>query len=404
MKLPQSSTASATAKSPAKSQAEVYLDYNATHPLLPRVAAAMVELLKSENHFILGNASSVHAAGRRSRKWINTLKIELQNFLNAPIGEWVLYSGATEALNAVLSSALCENWDILSSSVEHSAVYETLGCGDGTRLMLPVTRSGKIDIEQVSKIVSSLGNSQKPILFSLQAHNNETGLCVGCPQVLKSLRKIGEECGREVKILLDGVQSLGKADPQIMTELLELADYAVFSGHKMGAMMGIGALWKRKNSFLKSYPTGGGQERGLRAGTEPIWNVVSWVEAIRDWQENGGQYRQHMEKLKQKLLEGLKEISGIKIIDGTDVPSTLPNTVAILAVDRGSDFILQKLDLDGVLVSGGSACRSGVSKPSHVMKALGYDDELSKGLIRISMGPMSTEDDIEKLLLTLGRI
>ena len=394
---------SPAAPSTAKNK-EKYFDYNATHPLLPRVIESMQKALLEESQNIYGNASSIHAAGRRSKKLMNSLKMELQNFLDAPTGEWIIYSGATEAINAVLCTAECEGWDVLSSSVEHSAVYETLGCGSGQRLMLPVERTGRLNLELVPAILAALPASEKPLLFSLQAHNNETGLCVGCPEVLKSLRKMAEGLGRKIFILLDGVQSLGKAEPAMMTELMSHSDYVVFSGHKMGAMMGVGAMWKRSSQALKSYPTGGGQERGLRAGTEPIWNVISWIEAIKDWQENGNQYRDHMKKLKSIFLEEVKNLPSIEIVEGADSSATLPNTVAVLALEKGSDFVMQKLDIEGFLVSGGSACRSGVTKPSHVMQALGYDEEISKGLIRISFGALTTQEELLDLVGILKEI
>lgn len=385
---------------------EIYLDYNATHPLLPSVRAALTELIGEEGQAVLGNASSTHAAGRRSKKWVNTLKRELQSYLETPMGDWVLYSGATEALNAVLSTAQCEGWDVLASSVEHSAVYETVGCSEGRAPVLPVHQDGKqvgkIDVEGVSTLISEEASKKEiPILFAIQAHNNETGLCVADVQSVQELRSLAKAKGRNCYILLDCVQSLGKASPALLKSLIAEVDYAVCSGHKMGALMGVGALWKKQDRVMKSYPTGGAQERGLRAGTEAVWCVASWVQALQDWSEKGEEYRAHASRLKTRLLKGLQEIPEVEVLRGTELESTLSNTVALIAKGRGADFFLQKLDIEGVLVSGGSACRSGVSKASHVMHALGYEESLAKGLMRVSFGSMSTEDEIDTFLKAL---
>lgn len=376
------------------------MDYNATHPLLPSVKNAMTQLIAEEGEAVLGNASSTHAAGRRSKKWVHTLKRELQNYLEAPMGDWILYSGATEALNAVLSTACCNGWEVLASSVEHSAVYETVGCSDESVPVLPVDEVGKIAVDRVSALISE-DTPEKPLLFAIQAHNNETGLCVSDAQTARDLRKLAEAKGRECFILVDCVQSLGKAPPADLKALLAEVDYAVCSGHKMGALMGVGALWKRQDRQMKSYPTGGSQERGLRAGTEAIWCVASWVQSLQDWNQNGESYRAHAKKLKLRLLRGLESVENIEVVKGTELDSTLGNTVALVATGKGSDFYLQKLDIEGVLVSGGSACRSGVSKPSHVMCALGYEEALGKGLMRVSFGAMSTEAEIDTFLSVL---
>jgi len=381
-------------------QTRVYLDANATHPLLKQVRESLSHWLSLEDE--LGNPSSLHSTGRRSKKVLNDLRKELELASGLKESGWVLCSGATEGLNLALSVAKREGWKVLFSAVEHSAVmkYCEKELSQQAQL-LPVLGDGALDLDALVRELEKLDKA--PSLLVLQSHNNETGLPLiplsRQEKFLDILKKHPQS-----HLLMDMVQSLPKADRTLWKNLVSQASYVVASGHKAGAMIGIGALWVSEEALFAPQSFGGLQEGGRRAGTEAVWNALSWLEALNVWRENGNEIRSLWKKQRDQLRASLCETEGLKVLDVPHDDETLQNTLLVSLPSSRSDLILQKLDLQGVSISAGSACRSGITQASHVLRAMGCDEDWTQAVLRISLPVGIVDSDIEYFVKTLKGI
>ncbi|MEO5668476.1 MAG: aminotransferase class V-fold PLP-dependent enzyme [Bdellovibrionota bacterium] len=379
---------------------EVYLDANASHPLLDRVKAELTRSFEAET---LGNASSVHhAAGRRSRKLLSNLKDELQRATGLDSAGWIFTSGATESLNMALTTALCEGWRVWCTDVEHSAVLKFCAKRIPEATRLPVLASGEIDLAHLGQKIMELEKGVD-VLLVLQSHNNETGFPLLRAVDIGAFARLVKS-RPEIRILWDAVQSVGKTDPKILRDMLAIGNYCVVTGHKLGALSGLGAIWRDKASPLKPLLLGGTQEQGMRAGTEALWSAVAWLEALREWQENGVFHRENWTRLKDALVSTLAELPRVKLLRGSEKGECLANTLPLVVQGMTSDLMLQKLDLEGVCVSSGSACQSGVAAVSHVLMALGCSEEESKSFIRVSMPVRCQTKDLDFFVAALRKI
>lgn len=377
---------------------EVYLDANASHPLLARVKTGVARGLQEE---FFGNASSQHGPGRRSRKLLSQLRSELQAATGLESSGWIFTSGATESLNMALTTALAEGWEVWCSEVEHSAVIKFCAKRIPEAKHLKVKSNGELDFESFLDQLGRL-KSGANVLLVLQSHNNETGFplfrrkdVAKFSEVLKSYPQL--------RVLWDAVQGIGKSDPQILKELLVTGHYAVATGHKLGSLSGLGAIWRAKSAPLKALMLGGTQELGMRAGTEALWSAFAWLEALKDWQENGVMYREEWIGLKDKFISQLAGLSRVRLLQGSELSECLANTLPLVIDGMRSDLILQKLDLDGICVSSGSACQSGSMSASHVLKALGYSDEDAASFIRVSMPVRFKESEITTFVAAMTK-
>jgi len=379
---------------------EVYLDANASHPLLDRVKAQLCQSLEGES---FGNASSVHhAAGRRSRKLLASLKEELHAVTGLEASGWTFTSGATESLNMVLTTALVEGWDVCCSEVEHSAVLKFCAKRIPEAQQLPVLADGSLDLAKLRARLEAL-EAGSELLLVLQSHNNETGFPLLRQNDITTFSKL-VELRPGVRVLWDAVQSVGKTDPQWLKELLATGHYVVVTGHKLGSLPGMGAVWKNKSAPLKPLLLGGTQEQGMRAGTESLWSALAWLEALHEWQENGASYRRNWTRLKTQLVSMLAGITRVKVLRGAENDACLPNTLPLVVEGMRSDLMLQRLDLEGVCVSSGSACQSGAAVASHVLKALGYRDDEAGSFIRVSMPVHCKQNDLDLFVAALRKI
>lgn len=381
---------------------EIYLDANASHPLLKRVKSRLSASLEGESANAWGNASSLHAAGRRSRKLLFELRAEIQVATGLDTNGWTFTSGATEALNMILNTALVEGRQLWHSGVEHSAVLKFCEKRMPEAKSLPVLPSGELDLENLGAELARLGPGV-PVLVVLQSHNNETGLPLVRTERLPDFRRL-VDAHPDLHVVWDAVQSLAKVDPRELKTLLSTASYAVISAHKIGAIPGMGAVWREKSASLKSLLLGGSQEQGLRAGTEALWSALSWHEALVTWREDGERLRSEWAMHKSALEAEFKALPQLRAVAGTWAAAALPNTLALIVDGVRSDLMLQRLDLEGICVSSGSACRSGVAEPSHVLRAMGLSDDDARSFLRISMPAEFSEADRRVLVSALQRI
>lgn len=359
----------------------VYLDHNATSPLVPEVADAMEPWLRVR----AANPSAVHVAGQRARAAVERARATVAGLLGVEPAGLVFTSGGTESDNAALWGTL--GWPpaghVVISAVEHPAIMETAAALQGLGVevtVVPVDAEGVVDADQV---VGALRHQTR--LVSVMAANNETG-------ALQPVRAIGEICREaEVRFHCDAVQAAAWTD---LRPLAEVADLVTITAHKLGGPPGVGALWVRPGVDLEPLVRGGGQQGGRRAGTEPVALIVGFgavcQRVARQRIEKVAAVRTLRDRLESRILAAVDGVRRNGPGDGR-----LPNT-AHLAFERcEGQALVARLDVDGIAASAGSACASGVAHPSHVLEAMGVPRTLQGGSLRLSLGYDTGTDDIE---------
>jgi cysteine desulfurase len=355
-----------------------YLDWNATAPLRPQARAAMVEALDA-----IGNPSSVHAEGREARGIVEAARERVAVLVGAEPRHVVFTASGTEANMLALSPQTGgRRQRLLVSAIEHPSVRS------GGRFLaveeIAVTAAGVIDLADLARRLAEGPSS----LVSIMLANNETGVV----QPIKEAARLVHEAGGLLHV--DAVQAAGRIPCDI--KALE-ADLLTLSGHKIGGPKGAGALVKRVPLNLDALVTGGGQERGERAGTENVAAIAGFGAAVGAVEANLATESARMRRLRDRLEAGLRAVTPDFIIFGAEV-ERLPNTTLFALDGLKAETAIIRFDLEGVAVSSGAACSSGKVQPSHVLKAMGISPELSRSAVRVSLGPTTTEDDIERFL------
>ncbi|MEI8295049.1 MAG: cysteine desulfurase family protein [Alphaproteobacteria bacterium] len=344
----------------------IYLDYNATAPLRHQAAQAILDTLD-----IVGNPSSVHALGRAVRQKIDLSRQIIADYFACLPQQIVFNSGATEANNAVLKGF---KGPVIVSAVEHDSVR--LARADA--IICPATTQGVIDLDTLDQI---LRTQNEPCLVSLMWANNETGVI----QPLAEAAAIARSHG--ALIHCDMVQAVGKV--ALSWNALNV-DYATFSGHKIGAPTGAGVIIFNPQAPLFPLQSGGGQEKYFRPGTENVLGIIGLGAAISacndDWQRISDM-RDNMEK---SLVAFCPEIT----VFGLGA-KRLPNTSNLTMPGVKSDTQVMHFDLQGIAVSAGTACSSGKVKISSVLLAMGVPEKQAETAIRVSLGPTTTNHEIE---------
>jgi len=370
----------------------VYLDWNATAPLRPAARAAMLAAFDE-----LGNPSSVHREGRTARHLVEGARAEVAALGGAQPRNVVFTSGGTEANMLALTPALQLAGDkgprdrLFVSTIEHASVRSGGRFPADCVETVAVTPEGVVDLARLEHQLAS-AKQQGVIrpLVSLMAANNETGVV----QPVQKAAEIVHAAGGLLHV--DAVQAAGRI-PLDINELQ--ADLVTISGHKIGGPQGVGALVRRDEALHFPDPLikGGGQERGLRAGTENVAGLSGFGAAAADAQRELAANRTHVAELRDRLEAGLRAIAPDTVIFSATV-ERVPNTVLFAVAGMKAETALIGLDLDGVAVSSGAACSSGKVAPSHVLGAMGVEEKLARGAIRVSFGPATTETDIERFL------
>jgi cysteine desulfurase len=355
-----------------------YLDYNATAPLKPEAKAAMIAALD-----VVGNASSVHAEGRRARSIIEAARESVALLVGAKPSEIVFTSGATEANNWVMAPAWAT---ILTSGVEHDSILSPARASSGQVVMLPIDANGVIRVEEVAKFLSSQVFAG-PSLIALQLANNETGVI----QPVAEIAKLGRAHG--AMLHTDAVQAAGR----LPIDFAALGvDTLSISAHKFGGPKGVGALVIRDHVDLAHFIRGGGQERRRRAGTENV-PAIAGFGAAAEAALRGLATTEAIGKLRDELEAEIKRLSPAAVIVAEGA-SRLANTTALALPGKPAETLIIRLDLAGVAVSAGSACSSGKVGASHVLEAMGFGPGVAASTIRISLGPQTTKDDVAAFL------
>lgn len=365
--------------------APVYLDYNATSPIAPAVREAMLPYLEAR----FGNPSSRHEFGRQARQAVEDARSKVAVAVGAHPTEVVFTSGGSEANNLFLKGAAegMKPGVVAVSAVEHPCVREPARQlrRHGWQLrVLGVDAQGRIERADFASALE-----QKPALVSVMLANNETG-------VLQDIAELAAEARRTGALFhTDAVQALGK----VAVDFRSLGVHALtLSAHKIGGPLGAGALVLDKRVDLAPLVAGGGQERGLRSGTENVAAIVGFGKACELALAGLDERSRRMSGLKARVEEGVAALGAG--IFARDVPR-LPNTVFFALPDLDGETLVGRLDRAGYAVASGSACSSANPEPSATLLAMGVARDLAKGAIRVSLGASTTEQDIGGFLAAL---
>jgi cysteine desulfurase len=361
----------------------LYLDHNATCPLRAIARAALAEALELP----LGNPSSVHAEGRRARRLLEEARERLATLLQCGRDEVVFTSGGTESNALALRAA--EGGPVLHSPIEHPSVLRPLQAL-GVGRPLPVDEWGRVDPGAIRRAPGG----DAAVLVSVALANHETGVVQDLPALARAAHAAG------ARLHCDASQALGKW-PLSFRDLD--ADMVTLSAHKAGGPVGAGALVVRKGTAAHPLLLGGEQEGGWRAGTEAAALAQAFAaaaqEAVAEREQAAERWRAWIGALRAGLL-ALEP----RLHFNSPEDAVLPNTLNASFPGRPGAVLVQRLDLEGVAVSHGSACASGSRQPSPVLLALGADERRARGAVRFSVGPANAEGDIEEALARIGRV
>ncbi len=367
----------------------VYLDHNATTRLCASAASAMGPWLAAG---AVGNASSVHAEGRRARDAVEAAREAVATAIGlrsrADVSGLVFTSGATEANHLALNGLMPERPHVVTSAAEHPSVLEVARArGPGLVTVIPVGPDGRVDpAEVVSALRSDTG------LVSIHAANNETGVLQDVPALACVCR------ARDVPLHVDAAQVLGRLPLDVTTWG---ADLVTLSAHKAHGPIGAGALWVRRGLRLVPWLRGGPQERGRRAGTETVAAIVGCGAAALACPTHLAEMPR-VAALCQRLLDGLAVLDAS--ITRVGALERLPNTLSLAFPGRSGEALVMALDLHGVAASTGAACSVGSVEASPVLLAMGLTPSEARSVVRLSLGAETTSADVDHTLLAFEAV
>jgi len=365
---------------------QIYLDYNATSPLLPEVSDALPELAT-----VSGNPSSWHAPGVEARRRVEAARKRIAKFIGAAPGQVIFTSGATESNNLVLFSAVARSRlkkpHILISSIEHPAVLEP--CERLVREyraeveLLTVDNTGRVRVDDLERRIR-----KETVFISVMAANNE----VGTLQPVSEIARIAGKRG--IPVHTDAVQWFGRL-PLSVKDLG--VSYLSASGHKIGALKGIGVLFADRPTSLGRLFEGGPQENGHHPGTENTLGILSMgvaVDAIAPRIRDEGS---RLRDLRQRLLDGISK-NVPDVVCNTPLENSIPNTLNVSFRNAIGSALALSMSDEGIYVSTTSACETGQRDLSHVLEAMGVEPETNRSAIRFSLGHNTTEGDIDRVI------
>lgn len=353
--------------------APVYLDYNATAKIRPEVVRALADAMGE-----VGNASSVHAAGRASRARVDAARRTVADLVGAAPDQVVFTSGGTEADNQAMRPA--DPARTLVSAIEHPAVLDA--CPGAARV--PVGPDGTVDLVALEEMLAA---AAAPDLVALMLANNETGVIQPVAEAAAIAHRFG------ARLHCDAVQAVGK----IPVDFAALgADTLALTAHKFGGPQGVGALIVRDAGAAECLMRGGGQERGLRGGTESVAHIVGLGLAAEIAAQRMGEY-DALAEMRDRLEARLRQSTPGFRVFGEGAPR-LPNTSKMMMPGVASETQVMSFDLAGVRVSAGSACSAGRVEPPYVLTAMGIADADALCALRVSLGWDTSGADIERFV------
>jgi cysteine desulfurase len=371
----------------------IYLDHNATTPVDPVAATAMMRALSD----LFGNASSVHYYGQQAKAAIDDARSAVAALIGAEPSEIVFTSGGTEADNLAIRGVaealeVTGRKHLITSGIEHEAVLNTfkaLAKRGWKTTVLPLDATGVVSPDRLREAMTD-----DTALVSIMHANNE----IGTIQPVAELAAIAK--GRGALFHTDAVQSAGKIPVNVRALGVDLV---AVSAHKFYGPKGIGALWAKRGVRLSPFLSGGKQERNRRAGTENVPGIIGAGIAAQRAMMKMDVDAERLSALRDRLENGI-----LSSVPNTDVngarDARVPNTTNISFERIEAESLLIALDLEGVAVSTGSACSSGTLEPSHVLKAMGLSSHRAQNSIRFSLGASNTDEQIDRVISILPRI
>jgi cysteine desulfurase len=374
-----------------------YLDHAASTPVLPEALAATTEALA-----LTGNASSLHASGRRARRLVEESREAVAAAIGARPSEVVFTAGGTESDNLAVKGLFwarraadpCRT-RVLASAVEHHAVLdavEWLVAHEGAQVTwVPVDAAGRV---HPAALRDAIGDGDDVALVSVMWANNE----VGTVQPVQDLAEVAHAAG--IPFHTDAVQAVGSLAVDVAESGV---DALSLSGHKLGGPHGAGALVLGRDVSCTPLLHGGGQERDVRSGTLDVPALVGLATATTVATARRKETAERLAELRDALIAGVRRVVPDAVLNGDPV-DRLPGNAHFGFPGCEGDSLLMLLDAQGIEVSTGSACTSGVARPSHVLVAMGQDEVQARGSLRFSLGHTSTIADVEELLAALPAV
>lgn len=379
----------------------VYLDHAATTPMLPVALATMTERLAQ-----VGNPSSLHTTGRDARRVVEESREQLAAALGAAVQDVRFTSGGTESDNLAVKGIYWARREadprrtrILVGAVEHHAVLDPalwLAQHEGAELVtLPVDRAGRIDLAAAADLIDQA--PERTALISVMWANNE----VGTIQPVDDLLALAAE--HDIPLHTDAVQAFGTVGVDVAATPVGAL---TMTGHKIGGPVGTGVLVLRRGLACEALLHGGGQEQGLRSGTLNVPGIAALATAAAHVVASRPADAQRLAGLRDRLLAGLRREVPAVVVNGADAagPDRIASNLHVTFPGCEGDSLLYLLDAAQIACSTGSACNAGVPRPSHVLTAMGIDDDLARGSLRFSFGHTSTGADVDAVLAVIGDV
>ena len=380
----------------------VYLDHAATTPILPEAAAAMTAQLGA-----VGNPNSLHASGRAARRVVEESRETVAGALGCRPGEVVFTSGGTESDNLALKGLFwsrhaedARRTRIISSTVEHHAVLDPLHWlaeeAGAEVVLVPVDALGRVDLDAFRAAVAA--DPDSVALVSVMWANNEVGTVQPVTEVVAIAREHG------IPVHTDAVQAVGQVPVDFAASGV---DAMTLTGHKIGGPYGVGALLLRREVQLTALLHGGGQERDVRSGTIDAPAIAGFATACELAVKHQADLADRLAELRDRLVTEVRAVVPDAVHNGdpvSDPAHRLPGNAHLTFPGCEGDSLLMLLDARGIECSTGSACDAGVPQPSHVLLAMGCDDEHARGSLRFTLGHTSSAADVDALVEAIGPV
>jgi len=376
----------------------IYMDNSATSPVNPEVLEAMLPYFNEE----YGNASTLYTLGVEAKKAVDKARQQVAELINAEVDEITFTSGGSESDNMIIKGvALKEKQKateenprnhIITSTIEHPAVLETCKFLEkfGYEVTyLPVGESGIIDLEDLENAIKD-----STILISIMHSNNE----IGSIQPTKEIGEIAHK--HDVLFHSDAVQSAGKIPVDVKDQNIDLLS---ISAHKINGPKGVGAVYIRKGVYLEVLIHGGGQEKGLRSGTENVPGIVGLGKAAEIAKNNLKENMEHNRQIRDELIEKVTSTIKDSYVNGS-LENRLPNNVHFRFSGIEGESLILRLDKKGINGATGSACSTHDLKGSHVLAAIGIKPALSHGSLRLSIGPENSIEDVDYIVESISEV
>jgi cysteine desulfurase len=380
----------------------VYLDHAATTPILPEAAAAMTAQLGA-----VGNPNSLHASGRAARRVVEESRETVAGALGCRPGEVVFTSGGTESDNLALKGLFWSRHaedprrtTIISTTVEHHAVLDPLHWlaeeAGADVVLVPVDSMGRVDLDAFRSAIEA--DPDRVALVSVMWANNEVGTVQPIAEVVAIARE------HDIPVHTDAVQAVGQVPVDFAAAGV---DAMTLTGHKIGGPYGVGALLLRREVQLTALLHGGGQERDVRSGTIDAPAISGFAAACELAVKQQPDLAIRLTELRDRLVTGVQDVVPDAVYNGdpdSDIAHRLPGNAHLTFPGCEGDSLLMLLDARGIECSTGSACDAGVPQPSHVLLAMGCDDERARGSLRFTLGHSSTVADVDALAEAIGPV